>query len=109
MEDQLFRRIAAEHAGAENALVFQPALRPDSVRRLADALGHQCGGLTAVFAGEDGHFNYALLRSDGADISALVKAMNTALHGRGGGRSGFAQGSVQADEGSIRDFFNNLT
>ena len=109
MEDQLFRRIAAEHAGAENALVFQPALRPDSVRRLADALGHQCGGLTAVFAGEDGHFNYALLRSDGADISALIKAMNTALHGRGGGRSGFAQGSVQADEGSIRDFFNNLT
>lgn len=109
MEDQLFRRIAAEHAGAENALVFQPALRPDSVRRLADALGHQCGGLTAVFAGEDRHFNYALLRSDGADISALVKAMNTALHGRGGGRSGFAQGSVQADEGSIRDFFNNLT
>ena len=38
-----------------------------------------------------------------------VKAMNGALHGRGGGRSGFAQGSVQADEASIRDFFNNLS
>lgn len=109
MEDQLFRRIAAEHAGAENALVFQPSLRPDAVRRLADALGHACTGLAAVFAGEDGHWNYALLRSDGADLSPTVKAMNTALHGRGGGRSGFAQGSVQAGEAEIRDFFNNLT
>lgn len=109
MEDQLFRRIAAEHAGAEHALVFQPSLRPDAVRRLADALAHQCTGLAAVFAGEEGHYNYALLRADGADISPVVKAMNTALHGRGGGRNGFAQGSVQADEGAIRDFFNNLT
>ena len=109
MEDQLFRHIAAQHAGAENALVFQPALRPDSVRRLADALGHVCTGLAAVFAGEDGHFNYALLRSDGADLSPTVKALNAALHGRGGGRSGFAQGSVQAGEAEIRDFFNNLT
>lgn len=109
MEDQLFRRIAAEHAGAENALVFQPSLRPDAVRRLADALGHACTGLAAVFAGEDGHWNYALLRSDGADLSPTVKAMNTALHGRGGGRNGFAQGSAQAGEAEIRNFFNNLT
>ena len=108
MEDQLFRRIAAEHAGETDALVFQPALRPDSVRRLADALGHACTGLAAVFAGEVGHWNYALLRADGADIAPLVKALNGALRGRGGGRSGFAQGSVQADEASIRAFFNNL-
>ena len=53
--------------------------------------------------------NYALLRADGADINPQVKAMNSALHGRGGGRNGFAQGSVQASEGSIRNFFNNLT
>ena len=109
MEDQLFQSIAARHAGAENALVFQPALRPDSVRRLADALGHVCTGLAAVFAGEEDHWNYALLRADGTDISPTVKALNGALHGRGGGRSGFAQGSVQASEGSIRAFFNNLS
>ena len=109
MEDHLFRRIAAEHSGENGVLVFQPSLRPDSVRRLADALGHVCTGLAAVFAGEDGHFNYALLRSAGADLSPTVKALNAALHGRGGGRSGFAQGSVQASEAEIREFFNNLT
>ena len=106
MEDQLFRRIAAEHTGAENVLVFQPALRPDAVRRLADALGHACTGLAAVFSGEEDHYSYALLRADGADLSDAVKTMNGALHGRGGGRNGFAQGSVQAGEAEIRDFFN---
>ena len=109
MEDQLFQRIAAEHAGAENVVVFQPPLRPDGVRRLADALAHQCTGLAAVFAGEDGRFNYALLRADGADINSQVKAMNSALQGRGGGRNGFAQGSVQASEAEIRDFFNHFS
>ena len=109
MEDQLFQRIAAEHAGAENVVVFQPPLRPDGVRRLADALAHQCTGLAAVFAGEDGRFNYALLRADGADINPQVKAMNSALGGRGGGRNGFAQGSVQASEAEIRDFFNHFS
>ena len=109
MEDHLFRRIAAEHSGENGVLVFQPSLRPDSVRRLADALGHACTGLAAAFAGEEDRWNYALLRADGADLSPTVKALNAALHGRGGGRSGFAQGSVQASEAEIRDFFNNLT
>ena len=60
-----------------------------------------------MFAGEGGKYNYALLRADGADIAPLVKTMNTALNGRGGGRNGFAQGSVQADRAAIEAFFNN--
>ena len=35
----------------------------------------------------------------------LVKRLNAALSGRGGGRNGFAQGSVQADRTAICDFF----
>jgi alanyl-tRNA synthetase len=31
--------------------------------------------------------------------------MNKALNGRGGGRNGFAQGSVQADRAAIEAFF----
>jgi alanyl-tRNA synthetase len=58
-----------------------------------------------VFAGEDGQFNYALGRADGADISAFVKSMNAALQGRGGGRSGFAQGSAAADRTAVEAFF----
>ena len=44
---------------------------------------------------------------DGADIAPLVKSMNQSLHGRGGGRGGFAQGSVQASSEEIAAFFHN--
>jgi alanyl-tRNA synthetase len=82
-------------------------MRPDAVRRLADAIARKAAGLTAVFAGADGQYAYALIHADGADINPFVKAMNAALKGRGGGRSGFAQGSVQADRAAIEAFFAN--
>lgn len=44
-------------------------------------------------------------RGDGGDIAPLVKELNETLHGRGGGRNGFAQGSVQTGRGEIEAFF----
>lgn len=105
LEETAFHAIAKEHAGRGDVLLFQPPMRPDSVRRLADAAAQECGGLSAVFAGEDGQFAYALVRADGADISALVKSLNQTLRGQGGGRKGFAQGSVQAGRDEIQAFF----
>ena len=105
LEETAFAAIAKEQAGKGDVVLFQPAMKGDSVRRLADAVAHQCGGLAAVFAGEDGQFAYALIRADGGDLSALVKELNKALQGRGGGRNGFAQGSVQAAQAEIEAFF----
>lgn len=105
LEETAFAAIAKEQAGRGDVVLFQPAMKGDSVRRLADAVAHQCGGLSAVFAGEDGQFAYALIRADGGDISALVRELNKALRGRGGGRNGFAQGSVQAAQAEIEAFF----
>ncbi|WP_312635238.1 alanine--tRNA ligase-related protein [Oscillibacter sp.] len=105
LEDALFERIAAQETGRGNTLLFQPTLRPDGARKLADAVSRTCGGLAAVFAGEDGQYQYALLRADGKDIDSLVRTMNAALHGRGGGRNGFAQGSVHAKQAEIEAFF----
>ena len=105
LEEAVFESIARENEGAGDVVLFQPSMKSDSVRRLADAVAHRCGGLAAVFAGEDGQYAYALVRSDARDISALVKEMNKALNGRGGGRNGFAQGSVHAAPGDIQDFF----
>ena len=105
LEESVFESMAKEQAGKGNVLLFQPAMRPDSVRRLMDAVSKTCGGLAAVFAGEEGHYAYALGRADGQDISPLVKAMNTMLHGRGGGRNGFAQGSVETERSAIESFF----
>ena len=105
LEESVFAAIAQEQAGRGDVLLFQPPMKPDSVRKLADAAAKTCGGLAAVFAGEGIHYAYALGRADGQDISAQVKAMNAALHGRGGGRSGFAQGSAEAERSAIEAFF----
>ena len=108
LEEAVFAGIAAEQAGKGNVLLFQPSMKPDSVRKLADAVSKTCGGLAAVFAGEGSHYAYALGRADGQDISAAVKALNGALHGRGGGRNGFAQGSVEAAQSAIEAFFKEV-
>lgn len=105
LEEQSFAALAAEYVGAGDTVLFSAPLESQAVRKLADALAQRCGGLAAVFAGEKEHWNYACIRADGADIAPLVKAMNLALQGRGGGKNGFAQGSVQAEQAAIRDFF----
>ena len=87
LEQTVFAALAAEQAG------------------LADTVGKSCGGLAAVFSGEGAKWSYALVRGDGGDIAPLVKELNETLHGRGGGRNGFAQGSVQAGRGEIEAFF----
>ena len=106
LEEQLFALRAQALAGRGDVLLVEPPMRPDGARKLADAAAKAAGGLAAVFAGEGSAYVYALVRADGADISPLVKRLNDALSGRGGGRNGFAQGSVQADADAIRAFFH---
>lgn len=107
MEEERFREIAAQQAGRGDVLLIEPAMRPESVRRLCDAAAQVCGGRCAVFAGADGAYHYAVIHA-GQDIRGLVKDMNAALHGRGGGRDGFAQGNVSCTEADIRAFFAGL-
>mgnify|MGYP000189038130 CR=1 FL=1 len=106
LEEQLFALRAQALAGRGDVLLVEPPMRPDGARKLADAAAKAAGGMAAVFAGEGSAYVYALVRADGADISPLVKRLNDALSGRGGGRNCFAQGSVQADADAIRAFFH---
>jgi len=106
LEEESFRRTAEEFAGKGDVLLIVPPLQGDGVRRLCDAVSQKAGGRCAVFSGESGSYKYAIIHA-GHDIRQLVKDLNTALSGRGGGRDGFAQGSVQATEEQIRAFFEN--
>ena len=106
LEEESFRRTAAEYENCGDVLLIVPPLQGDGVRRLCDAVSGVCGGRCIVFSGEGENFKYAVIHP-GQDIRQMVKDMNTALHGRGGGRDGFAQGSVQAAESEIRAYFQN--
>ena len=105
LENRIFAHIASGYEGDGDALVFEEGLSPDGVRRLADAVMGRCGGLCAVFSGSDeAGYKYAVGRRDG-DVRSLVKEMNSALRGRGGGKPFFAQGSLQCTRAEIEEFF----
>jgi len=104
LEGEVFAAVAARHANAGDVLLFEEDMSPESVRKLCDAVMNACGGRCAVFAGADGAWKYAVGQVDG-DLRALVKEMNAALNGRGGGKPFFAQGSASAARKEIEAFF----
>ena len=106
LEDKLFRQQAAQYADAGDVLLFEEGLKPDSLRRLTDAILRICGGRAAVFSKSADGYQYAMGQETG-DLRAFTKDMNAKLNGRGGGKPGFVQGSVRATLEEIEDFFQN--
>ena len=106
LEDRLFALKAQSFENAGDVLLFEDGLKPDGLRRLADAIQKTCGGRAAVFSPTADGFQYAIGQENG-DLRAFTKSMNTALNGRGGGKPFFVQGSVKATKKEIEDFFRN--
>ncbi len=107
-ENRRFDEIARTMDGAGDCIVFEPNLSADGVRKLAVALMEHAGGRCAVFSGDDdAGYKYAVGEQNG-DLRALVKQLNAALSGRGGGKPFFAQGSVQAKRAEIDAFFARI-
>ena len=104
LEEADFAHVAAQYRGAGSVLHIAEPLDGDGARRLCDAIAKAAGGRCAVFAGQDGDYRYAVIES-GGDLRQFIKDMNTALHGRGGGRDGFAQGSAACTAEEVRTFF----
>ena len=104
LETADFARKAQEYTGRGNVVLFEGDMSADSVRRLCDAVLDTCGGRCAVFAGEADNYKYAVGIRDG-DVRPLVKELNAALNGRGGGKPNFAQGSVATNASEIKAFF----
>ena len=106
MEDARFAALARQYEGAGDVLLFEDGLSPDGLRRLCDGVLRSCGGRCACFSGNDDQgYKYAIGQADG-DLRAFVKELNQVLIGRGGGKPGFVQGSVQATRAKIQAFFN---
>ena len=104
LEETDFAHTAAQYRGAGSVLHIAEPLDGDGARRLCDAIAKAAGGRCAVFAGRDGDYRYAVIEN-GGDLRQFIKDMNTALHGRGGGRDGFAQGSAACTAEEVRAFF----
>ncbi|MDE7262896.1 MAG: alanyl-tRNA editing protein [Oscillospiraceae bacterium] len=104
LEEYDFTRLAEEYAGTGDVLLFQGPMAADSLRKLCGMVQEKCVGRCAVFAGDDGAYQYTVSHP-GGDLRSFVKELNAALHGRGGGKPEFVQGSVQAVRQDIQIFF----
>ena len=104
LQNRLFDYIIKDYVNQKDILCFEPGLDGAGVRALAEKLTAVCRGFCAVFSEKDGGYSYCLAAREG-DLRPLCKAMNEALSGRGGGKPGFCQGSVQATRSRIEEFF----
>ena len=107
LEERDFARLARQYQGGGDVLLIEPAMPPESLRRLCGAVQAAAGGRCAVFAGGEGSYQYAVSAPQG-DLRPLAKGLSAALNGRGGGKPNFIQGGVQAEEEEIRGFFAAL-
>jgi len=107
LQKKLFSYIAQQYRGHGNAVHFEETLSGAGVRELAEAISGVCGGVAAVFSGSNGKWDVCLARP-GEDIRELGRQMADALHGRGGGKHGFFQGSVNAEREEILAFFQSI-
>lgn len=105
--EQLYQRIdqkAEELAGAGDILLFVPGGDSVGAQKLTAKVMETCGGAVFSFAGSDQDgYKYAAGLLNG-DLKALIREMNAALNGRGGGKPFFQQGSVTASGEQIEAF-----
>lgn len=108
LQRKVFETIASGYGGKEMAIHFEEDLQPGQVRELADTLLKYVP-TAVVFSGSD-EAGYALcILSTVLDTRVLGKEVNETLSGRGGGKPGSYQGSVNADRAQIEAFFAKRT
>ena len=97
-------RKAKELEGAGDVLLFAPEPDARIAMKLTANVMEGSGGAVFSFAGNDGDgYKYAAGLVDG-DLRNLIREMNAALSGRGGGKPFFQQGSVSASRQQIEEF-----
>ncbi len=103
LEKKLFAMIAQGYENAGDVVRFEENLNPGSVRELADAIAKTCGGVAAVFSGDDENGYAMCMIGDAARVKALGSDLCKKLNGRGGGKPGSFQGSVKTTRQAIEE------
>lgn len=103
---RLYAEIAGRCEGSGDTVLFEDGFSMEDIRHLADRVMDVCRGTCFVFSGSDGDgYRYAVGKR-GGDVRGLVKEMNGALSGRGGGKPEMAQGTLQAAKSEIESWIS---
>ena len=96
-------KAAALEAAEGNILVFFQS-DEDGMRTLVNAGMEKCGGVCAVFSGEDGAYRF-VMGSKTVDMRAFMKENGPALKARGGGQAQMVSGRSTATKAELEAFF----
>ena len=87
-----------------NAVVLLDGLSPEELRTYATEAYSRIGGILVALTGAEGDYKY-VIASSSVDLKPMIKDINSALSGRGGGSSSMAQGSFAASLDEIKSYF----
>jgi alanyl-tRNA synthetase len=105
LEAALTERIADGFVYTEgNAVLYLPELSIDALRSLSKLILDKVSGVLVLLCGKEGDFKY-VLSSKSSDLRVAIKDYNSALGGKGGGRSEMVQGSFTATLEEIKEYF----
>ncbi len=103
LEDKYFALLSEKLLGEKTVILFEEGLSPDSLRKLCTMLLENTEYAFCFSGTDEGAYKYAIGKKDG-DIMPFIKAFNSALSGKGGGRNGPAQGNVSAGRAEIEAY-----
>lgn len=87
-----------------NALCYLKDASADDLREICRLATDRVGGMLVALSGKDGDFKY-VISSKSLKLNGLVKDINAALQGRGGGRPEMIQGSFAVSLDRIKEYF----
>ena len=108
VQKKYFSLLAERYRNTSLAVCFEEGLDPAGVRELSMAIGQVCGGVAAVFSGQDNKIYNLCLAGDDQKVKQMGAALSAALKSRGGGKPGFFQGSVQQSKAAIEEILQRL-
>ena len=108
-KEHLFKIAKLEARGVKetdgNLVYFLENMPIDALISFSNHARCKVRGMLVALSGEEGNYKY-VISSDTVDLKSMIKDINGALAGRGGGNSGMVQGSFAATLESIKDYFN---
>ncbi len=88
-----------------NALYLLDGMNMDQLREFSNVAMKRVGGILIVLTGTDGDYRY-VIASEHVDVSGIIRDINAALGGKGGGKGNMVQGSFYTDLDSIKSYFH---
>lgn len=91
-----------------NICIFDSVLDEVATRELVNLLVEKCGGIAAVFHGDDETGYRYVMGSNSVDLRTVGRQINAAINGKGGGSPEMIQGRATERADKISEYVNTL-